>query len=85
LRLDFPLLAEVSLMKRETDLERGGDNVRSAGFMEDLLVLSLLFVVDEVRGADAARAEGAPADGSRGFGRSACSRSRLNLQKIRTE
>ena len=51
MRLDFPLLAEVSLMKRETDLERGGDNVRSAGFMEDLLVLSLLFVVDEVRGA----------------------------------
>jgi hypothetical protein len=67
------LLAEVSLMKRETDLESGGDNVRSAGFMEDLLVLSLLFVVDEVRGADAARPEGAPADGSRGVGRSACS------------
>ncbi len=79
------MLAAVSLMKRETDLESGGDNVRSAGFLEEL-VLSRLFAVDKVRGAEAARPEGATVDESRGdLGGPACSKSRLNLQTIRTE
>jgi hypothetical protein len=71
-------------MKRETDLESGGDNVRSAGFLEEL-ALSRLFAVDKVRGAEAARPEGAAVDEFRDLGGSACSKSRLNLQTIRTE